>query len=47
MCPTGDIDRDLCSAQLCESLGIQNQEESAFLLQVETDMGNVMPSSNV
>lgn len=41
VCPTRDIDRDLCSAQFCESLGIQNQEESAFLLHMGPDMGNV------
>lgn len=41
MCPEWDIDRDCRSSQFCESLGIQNQEESAFLLHVETDMGNV------
>lgn len=41
MCPAGDIDRDLCSAQFCESLGVQDQEESAFLLHAGPDMGNV------
>lgn len=35
--PTGDVDRDLRSAQFGEGLGIQDQEERAFLLHAETD----------
>lgn len=30
--PIRDIDRDLCPAQLGEGLGIQNEQESTFLL---------------
>lgn len=41
MCPEGDVHRDLRSAQFCERLGIQNQEESAFLLHAGPDMGTV------
>ena len=33
--PVRDIDGDLCSAQLSEGLGIQNEQESAFLLETE------------
>lgn len=35
--PEWDIDGDLCSAQLREGLGIQNQEESTFLLDTQTE----------
>lgn len=37
MGPEWDIDGDLCSAQLSEGLGIQNQEESTFLLHAQTE----------
>lgn len=42
MCPAGDIDRDLCSAQFCESLGIQNQEEGTLRLHMGPEMANVI-----
>lgn len=38
MGPVWDIDRDLCSAQLSEGLGIQNQEESTFVLNTEAEI---------
>lgn len=38
MGPVWDIDRDLCSAQLSEGLGIQNQEEGTFLLNTEAEI---------
>lgn len=37
MGPEWDIYRDFCSAQLSEGLGIQNQEESTFFLDTETE----------
>lgn len=46
MRPTGDIDRDLRSAQFGEGLGIQNQEERAFLLHTETDTCTIFLSSS-
>lgn len=33
--PVWDIDRDLCSSKLSEGLGIQNEQESTFLLETE------------
>lgn len=41
MCPAGDVDGDLCSAQFCESLGIQNQEEGTLRLHMGPEMANV------
>lgn len=35
--PVWDIDRDLCSAQLSEGLGVQDEKESTFLLETETE----------
>lgn len=32
-----DIDRDLSSTQLSEGLGVQNEQESAFLLEREAE----------
>lgn len=37
MGPIWDVDWDLRSAQLSESLGIQNKKESAFFLETETE----------
>lgn len=37
MGPIWDIDRDLRSAQLREGLGIQNKQESTFLLETDTE----------
>lgn len=36
--PVGNVDRDLCSAQLSEGLCIQNQEEGTFLLDPESNI---------
>lgn len=33
--PRWDINGDLSSAQLCEGLGIQNQEERTFILETK------------
>lgn len=37
MGPVWNIDRDLCSAQLCEGFGIQDEQESTFLLETEAE----------